>query len=737
MAEDKPIYLDYNATTPVDPVVADAMEPFLREFFGNPSSSHYYGSQARLATEAAREQVARLLGAFPYEVVFTSGGTESNNLAIIGAARARRHLGNHILTSSVEHPAVLEVASYLKGEGFRVDLIPVDEYGMVDPAEVLRMIRPDTILVSVMHANNEIGTIQPVAEIGKMARERGILMHCDAAQSVGKIPVNVNDLQVDLLSVAGHKFYAPKGIGALYIRQGVRLDKITHGADHEQNRRPGTENVLEIAGLGKACELAMRNLTDTAFHLKKMRDLLEESLLEKIPGAVVHGHPEKRLPNTLSIGFPGIEATTLLSSVAGVAASAGAACHTGQETESGVLKAMNVPENIAMGTIRLSTGRYTTGQEIREAARLITDAVTSLSPATALESVAVQTGSIKLTQFTHGLGCACKLRPQDLEKVVKELKILKNPNILVGPETSDDAAVFRITGDIALVETVDFFTPVVDDPYLFGAIAAANALSDIYAMGAKPLFALNIVGFPIKRLDIQVLRDILHGAQDKAAEAGISVLGGHTIEDTEPKFGMVVTGSVSPDKIWTNSGALPGDALILTKPIGTGIYSTALKQGLLNPEEADDVFRLMSTLNKVAAETLHSFVVHACTDVTGFGLIGHLLEMTRGSQADAELQAKGIPYLGQVFRLIASGVVPGGTRNNLAYVNDWVNWPDNFDDLQKLAICDAQTSGGLLAAIPAGMAAEAIKALHRNGITDAVIIGQITAKGTGRISVSN
>lgn len=733
----KPIYLDYNATTPIDPVVVNTMEPFLREFFGNPSSSHYYGAQTRLAVETARKQVADLLGAFAYEIVFTSGGTESNNLAITGAAHARRHLGNHIITSSIEHPAVLEVCSYLEKEGFQISRLSVNEYGMVDPAEVVRLIRPDTILISVMHANNEVGTIQPVAEIGKMAHEKGIWMHCDAAQSVGKIPVNVNDLHVDLLSVAGHKLYAPKGIGALYIRQGIRLDKVIHGADHEQNRRPGTENVLEIAGLGKACELAMENLTENAVHLKKMRDKLEELILERFPGAVVHGHPEKRLPNTLSIGFPGIEANTLLSSADGVAASAGAACHADQVTVSGVLQAMKVPIDVAMGTIRLSTGRYTTEEEVRQAARLITESAIALSPASYLEPVRIQSGGIKLTQFTHGLGCACKLRPQDLEKVVRELKILKNPDILVGTETADDAAVFRITDDIALVETVDFFTPVVDDPYLFGAIAAANALSDIYAMGAKPLFALNIVGFPVKRLDLQVLRDILHGAQDKAAEAGISVLGGHTIEDTEPKYGMVVTGSVHPDKIWTNSGARDGDVLILTKPIGTGIYSTALKQGLLSDNQADIVFRLMSTLNKTSAETLHSFTVHACTDITGFGLIGHLLEMTRANHADAELQATDIPYLSDVFQLIGSGVVPGGTRNNLAYVNDWVNWPGNFDEIQKLAICDAQTSGGLLAALPAAEAAEAINALHLNGVTGAIIIGRITGEGTGRISIVN
>lgn len=733
----KPIYLDYNATTPIDPEVANAMEPFLREFFGNPSSSHFYGSQTRLAVETARKQVADLLGSFPHEIVFTSGGTESNNLAIIGAAHARHHLGNHIITSSVEHPAVLEVCAYLEKEGFRISIVPVDEFGMVDPAEVLRQIRPDTILISIMHANNEVGTIQPVDEIGRIANEKGIWMHSDAAQSLGKIPVNVNDLNVDLLSVAGHKLYAPKGIGALYIRQGIRPDKIFHGADHEQNRRPGTENVLEIAGLGKACELAMQGLPGKAAHLKNMRDLLQELILGGYPDAVVHGHPERRLPNTLSISFPGIEANTLLGSVTGVAASAGAACHADQVTVSGVLTAMQVPTDIAMGTIRLSTGRYSTENEIREAALLIIESALSLSPVSTVEPMNIKAETVKLTRFTHGLGCACKLRPQDLEKVVKELKILKNPDILVGPETADDAAVYRISEDIALVETVDFFTPVVDDPYLFGAIAAANALSDIYAMGAKPLFALNIVAFPSKRLDLSVLHDILRGAQDKAAEAGISVLGGHTIEDTEPKFGMVVTGSVHPDKIWTNCGAGDGDVLILTKPIGTGIYSTALKRGLLNDIQSDTVFRLMSTLNKAAADIFRSFTIHACTDVTGFGLIGHLLEMTRGSKVHVALEAGKIPYLNEIFRLIGSGVVPGGTRNNLSYVNEWVNWPGNFDEIQKLAICDAQTSGGLLVALPAVESLQAIEALHRAGVSDAVIIGRITGAGSGMISIES
>ncbi len=372
-----PIYLDYNATTPIDPAVADAMEPFLRGFFGNPTSSHYYGLQARQAVEAARKQVAGLIGAAPDEIVFTSGGTESNNIAIIGAARARRHLGNHILTTAIEHPAVLKVCSFLEKEGFRVTQAPVNRYGMVDPVEMLRLIKPDTIIISVMHANNEVGTIQPVAEIGKIARERGILMHCDAAQSCGKIRVDVKEMNVDLLSLAGHKLYAPKGIGVLYIREGTQIEKIAFGADHEQNRRPGTENVLEIVGLGKACELAMQNLYGHSKHLKSMRDLLQTLILEGYPDAVVHGDPEQRLPNTLSIGFPGLEANTLLGALSGVAASAGAACHSGQEDVSGVLKAMEVPRDVAMGTIRLSTGRFTTEEEVRRAASMIVEYLSS------------------------------------------------------------------------------------------------------------------------------------------------------------------------------------------------------------------------------------------------------------------------------------------------------------------------------------------------------------------------
>ncbi len=726
------IYLDYNATTPVDPQVIRVMEPFLREHFGNPSSTHAYGSYARQAIEEARLKVARLIGADPWEIIFTSGGTESNNLAIQGVARALRNRGRHIITSQIEHPAVLEVCRYLEGEDYDVTYLPVDSHALVDPASLKDAIRTDTILVTIMHANNEVGTIQSIAELSAIARQHGIPFHTDAAQSAGKIAVSVNDLGVDLLSLAGHKLYAPKGVGALFVRRGVPIEKILFGADHEQNRRPGTENVLEIVGLGEACRLALAETEESGTVGSAFRDRLQELITLGLPDAEINGHPIMRLPNTLSISFPNLEAQTILGALNGVAASAGAACHAGDSERSGVLDAMGVPMHLAMGTLRFSTGRYTTDRDVEEAARRIIDAVGSLSG----EAVAEPGYSdIKLTHFTHGLGCACKLRPQDLEQVIRDLPKRHFPNVMVGTETSDDAAVYRIREDLALVETVDFFTPVVDDPRWFGAIAAANALSDIYAMGARPLFALNIVGFPAKRLPLEVLRQILLGADEKAAEAGIPVLGGHTIEDNEPKYGMVVTGEVHPDRIWTNRGALPGNKLILTKAIGTGILSTALKRGLLDEQSTRTLYETMATLNMKAAEVLHLSTVHACTDVTGFGLLGHLLEMTRGSGVNARIFAGQVPLLDGAMQHAASGIIPGGTLNNRAYTSGWVSGAMASDELMLVLLNDAQTSGGLLVAADPGLADELVDQLVRAGVASATLIGEITTKGTGLISI--
>ena len=374
----KPIYLDYNATTPIDPEVAAAMEPCIREHFGNPSSTHAYGVEARRIVEKARGQAAALLNCSPGEILFTSGGTESNNHAVKGAARANRHRGNHIVTSAVEHPAVSEVCASLAAEGFEVSVIPVDGTGLIDLAALERAIGERTVLVSVMHANNEVGTVQPIGEIVRMARGRGILVHTDAAQSVGKIPVDVSDLGVDLLTVAGHKLYAPKGVGALFIREGVLLAPFMHGAGHESGRRAGTENVIGIAGLGKACEIVRRDLEADGARMRRTRDRLQEGLLRAVADVRVNGHPEKRLPNTLSVSFRGIDAGMLLGAMGGLAASAGAACHGASVEVSKTLRAMGVPQEWARGTIRLSTGRYTAEGEVDKAVEIIASAVKQL-----------------------------------------------------------------------------------------------------------------------------------------------------------------------------------------------------------------------------------------------------------------------------------------------------------------------------------------------------------------------
>ena len=374
-----PIYLDYNGTTPHDPEVVAAMRPFLETEFGNPSSSHWYGIRPKRAVEAARAQVAGMLGCAPQEIFFTSGGTESNNHAIKGIARAHKAKGRHLITTTVEHPAVLEVCRYLEKEGFSTTYVDVDATGRVDVDAVAAAIRPDTILISVMHANNEVGTIQPIAEIGALARQKGIFMHTDAAQSIGKIAVDVRALNVDLLSVAGHKLYAPKGIGALYVRDGVIAEKFCHGAGQEMGWRAGTENVMHIVGLGKACEMIDRSLGYAPRHLGAMRDRLYQGLCDQLEAVRLNGHPETRLPNTLSISFHGLEANRILEEIGlEVAASAGAACHSDTIQLSHVLEAMRVPVEWAKGTLRFSTGRMTTEAEIDTAIRAVVDAVRRL-----------------------------------------------------------------------------------------------------------------------------------------------------------------------------------------------------------------------------------------------------------------------------------------------------------------------------------------------------------------------
>jgi cysteine desulfurase len=385
-----PIYLDYNATTPLDPAVVQAMLPYLQTHFGNPSSTHAYGKAAHAAIDDARQQVAALLGARDDEIVFTGGGSEASNQALKGVAfqKLRGWFGRwrraaHIITCAIEHPATLQPCEFLKRLDCKVTILPVDGHGLVDPDAVRRALDSSATLISIMHANNEVGTLQPIKEIATLARQRGVLVHTDAAQSLGKVAVNVDDLGVDLLTVAGHKLYAPKGIGVLYVRRGIRLEPLIHGAGHESGRRAGTENVPYIVALGRACELARQALPAATDRLRSLRDRLWQRLQAKLGNRVVlNGHPDKRLPNTLNVNFLGHVGAELLERVPGIAASTGSACHEGLVTQSPVLCAMKVPPEIGRGAVRLSVGRFTTEDEVDRAADLLTEAaVRSLCPA--------------------------------------------------------------------------------------------------------------------------------------------------------------------------------------------------------------------------------------------------------------------------------------------------------------------------------------------------------------------
>jgi len=373
------IDLDHNATTPIDPAVADAMAPFLRGHHGNPSSSHAAGQRARAAVAAARAQVAALIGADPAEIVLLGGGSEADNLAVFGVAYAREAAGRHVITTAVEHPAVLAPCRELERRGWSLTVLPVDRQGRVAPADVAAALRPDTVLVSVMHANNEVGTIEPVAEIAALCREHGAWLHSDAAQSVGKIPVDVGALGVDLLTLAGHKFHGPKGVGALYVRRGRTVAPLIHGAGHEAGRRAGTENTLAIVGLGAAAELARTRLADGPRRLRALRDRLHAELAARVEGLHIHGDPDGGLPNTLSAAFPSIDAAALVARIGDrVAASPGAACHADGVALSSVLQAMGVPPALAMGTVRFSVGHASTPQEMDAAAAIVADAVAAM-----------------------------------------------------------------------------------------------------------------------------------------------------------------------------------------------------------------------------------------------------------------------------------------------------------------------------------------------------------------------
>jgi len=374
------IYLDYNATTPVAREVGEAMMPFILEDFGNPSSAHPLGKRAKGALERARGQISSVLGCEDNEIIFTSGGTESNNMVLKCVAWSLRNKGRHIITTKIEHPSIVNTALFLMADGYDVTFLPVDSYGCLDPDEVKKAVRSDTILISVMHANNETGTIQPLAEISSVAREHGVLFHTDAAQSVGKIATRVHDLGVDLLTIAGHKIYAPKGVGALFIRKGVEIEPFMHGGGQERGLRSGTENVILNVGLGKACGLISDNLSDDMSRLRGLRDRLHDRIRSAIPDAVLNGHPEHRLPNTLYLSFPGMRGEELLKGIPDLCASTGSACHDQSVRLSHVLEAMGVREAVGMGAIRLSLGRPTTETEVDQAARLLIETVKGKRP---------------------------------------------------------------------------------------------------------------------------------------------------------------------------------------------------------------------------------------------------------------------------------------------------------------------------------------------------------------------
>ena len=757
------IYLDYNATTNIHEEVRKAMEPYLNIYFGNPSSSHKYGIQTKKGIVKARNQIAKMLNCSSSEIIITSGASESNNYANKGIINYYFHNNPSpekisVISSSIEHPSVMEIYPFLKSiykDKIETIIIPCDSKGIIDLEVFKEKMQKNTLLVSMMLANNETGCVQPIKEITEFAKKinPNCIVHTDASQALGKIPVDVKNLGVDLLTVAGHKIYGPKGIGALFIKTGVekKLEKIIHGATHENNLRAGTENVLEIVGLGQACELISRDLIKRMRQFMITRNIIYKTISEKVPKNyyVLQGpeidtnidinklndeqlielvKKEKRLTNTLYISFPGIEANLILDKLSDkIACSAGAACHSEGVNMSHVLQAMKVNPQIAMGTLRISTGVLTTEKDAEESAKSIAEVVLQLMPknnileeSNLLKYVKEDEEAInncRLTKNTHGMGCGCKISPKLLQEVLSSLPIQKcipnNKNILVDNSSFDDGSVYNLTPfyfsskenkELALVSTLDFFTPICDNPYDFGSISCANALSDIYAMGAKPINALSIVAFPITLLPKIILREILRGAQDKADEAECPILGGHSIDDNEPKFGLSVNGLVEKNKIWKNNSVKKDNYILLTKKIGTGVIMTSLKKDIVDKNEkcVKDAIDTMKTLNKYHCDLVveNNIKIDACTDITGFGLLGHLSECLLGEENKnlyAEINYNKIKFISdKINELVEMGMSPGGAKSNLAYVDGKVNYDKKMTENEKLLINDPQTSGGLL-----------------------------------------
>ena len=360
------IYLDYNATAPIHPEVLEAMRPYLTEKFGNPSSLHSFGREAKVAVEDAREKVAKLINAHPSEIYFTSCGSESDNWAIKGILWANKNKGNHIIISKIEHQAVLETCKFLEENGYSVTYLDVDKFGMVNSDDLRKAIRKDTVIISIMHANNEVGTIQPIEELAKVAKEHNVIFHTDAVQSVGKIPVDVQKLGVDLLSISGHKLYAPKGMGVLFIKRGTKISSLMQGGKQERDRRAGTENVASIVGLGKACEIALKDLDEYQEKMKKLSETFLKKILQTIPEVYLNGHPTLRVPNTVNLSFNGCDGESIILGLdlQAVAVSSGSACSIGSLEPSHVLMAMGVPKHLTLGSVRFSFGRFNSMEDV-------------------------------------------------------------------------------------------------------------------------------------------------------------------------------------------------------------------------------------------------------------------------------------------------------------------------------------------------------------------------------------
>jgi len=403
----EPIYFDHAATTPPRPEVIDAMLPYYREHWGNPSSLHTSGREAAAGMQRAREQVAAMLGALPEEIVFTGSGTEADNQALIGTAIAHQKKGDHIITSVIEHHAVLHTAQFLEKHGLAVTYLPVDSNGLVDPDDVRRAITGRTILVSIMHANNEIGTIQPIAEIGAICREREVLFHTDAVQTVGHLPIDVREMNIDLLALSAHKFYGPKGVGALFVRKGVRIAPLIHGGGHERGRRSSTENVPGIVGLGEAAALAVRDMEWERDHNARLRDRLIAEVLARVPDSLLTGHPTRRLPNNASFCFRYVEGESMLLSLdlEGIYASSGSACTSGSLEASHVLLAIGLPHDVAHGSLRLSVGRGNTMAQVGRFIEVfppIVERLRAMSPLSATRPASEFEGGPDAHHHDHG-----------------------------------------------------------------------------------------------------------------------------------------------------------------------------------------------------------------------------------------------------------------------------------------------------------------------------------------------